>query len=80
VAVCQLFINFKKAHVSVQWEVLYNILIEFCIPMKLVRLIKMCLNQTYSRVWVGRHLSDKFSYLQLVSGTLGFMSNTGNVA
>jgi len=24
-------------------EVLYNILIEFCIPMKLVRLIKMCL-------------------------------------
>jgi len=27
---------------------LYNILIEFVIPMKLVRLIKMCLNETYS--------------------------------
>jgi len=25
---------------------LYNILIEFSIPMKLVRLIKMCLNKT----------------------------------
>jgi hypothetical protein len=39
---------------------LYNILCEFCIPMKLVRLIKMCLNETYSRIWVGRHLSDMF--------------------
>jgi len=26
--------------------------------MKLVRLIKMCLNETYSRVRVGKHLSD----------------------
>jgi len=37
---------------------LYNILIEFGIPMKLVRLTKMCLNETYSRVWEGKHLSD----------------------
>jgi hypothetical protein len=37
-------------------EALYNILIEFGIPMKLVRLIKMCLNETYSRVRVGKHL------------------------
>jgi hypothetical protein len=29
-------------------EVLYNILIEFGIPMKLVRLIKMCLIDTYN--------------------------------
>jgi len=28
--------------------------------MKLVRLIKMCLNETYSRVWVGKHMSDMF--------------------
>ena len=28
--------------------------------MKLVRLIKLCLNETYSEVWVGRHLSDMF--------------------
>jgi len=39
---------------------LYNILIEFGIPMKMVRLIKMCLNETYSRVQVGKHLSDMF--------------------
>jgi hypothetical protein len=33
---------------------------EFGIPMKLVRLIKMCLNETYSKVLIGEHLSDNF--------------------
>jgi len=28
--------------------------------MKLVRQIKMCVNETYSRVQVGKHLSDMF--------------------
>jgi len=28
--------------------------------MKLVRLIKMCLNETYSTAWVGKYLSDMF--------------------
>jgi hypothetical protein len=28
--------------------------------MKLVRLIKMCLNETNSKVHIGKHLSDKF--------------------
>jgi hypothetical protein len=44
----------------VRTEDLYNILIEFGVPMKLVRLIKMCLNETYSKVLVGKHLSDRF--------------------
>jgi hypothetical protein len=56
----QLFIDFKKAYDSVRRKVLYNILIEFGIPMKLVRLIKMCLNETYSKVHIGKHLSDSF--------------------
>ena len=55
----QLFTDFKKAYDSVRREVLYNI-IEFGIPMKLVKLIKMYLNVTYSRVWVGKQLSDMF--------------------
>jgi len=42
-AVHQLFIDFKKAYDSVRKKALYNILIEFTIPMKLVKLIKMCL-------------------------------------
>ena len=45
-AVHQLFIDFKKAYDSVRWEVLYNNLIEFGVPMKLVRLIKMCMTET----------------------------------
>jgi hypothetical protein len=56
----QLFIDFKKACDSVKRGVLYNILIEFGIPKKQVRLIKMCLNETYSKIRIGKLLSDKF--------------------
>jgi hypothetical protein len=56
----QLFIDFRKAYDSVKREVLYNILLEFGIPKKPVRLIKMCLNETYSKVHIGKLLSDKF--------------------
>jgi hypothetical protein len=55
-----LFIDFKEAYVSVKREVLYSILLEFGIPKKLVRLIKMCLNETFSKFRVGKLLSDKF--------------------
>jgi hypothetical protein len=44
----------------VRKEVLYNILIEFGVPMKLVRLVKVCLNETYNEVRIGKHLSDNF--------------------
>jgi len=56
----QLFIDLKEAYDSVRREVLYNILIEFGVPKKLVRLIKLCLTETYSRVRVGKNLSDIF--------------------
>ena len=56
----QLFIDFKKAHVSVRWEHLYNIFIKSVKLMKPVRLIKMCLTETYSRVGGGKYLSDMF--------------------
>ena len=55
-----LFIDFKKAYDSARREVLYNILMEFGIPKKLIRLIKMCLTETYSRVRVGKNLSGMF--------------------
>ena len=56
----QLVIDFKKAYDSVRREVLYKILIEFGIPRKLVRLIKMSLAETYSRVRVGKNVADRF--------------------
>jgi len=56
----QLFIDFKKAYDSVRREVFCNVFIEFGIPMELVRLIKMCLNETHSRVQAGKYLSDFF--------------------
>jgi hypothetical protein len=56
----QLFIDFKKAYDSVRREVLYNILVEFGIPMKQIRLIKLCPNGTYSIVRVRKNLSDVF--------------------
>jgi hypothetical protein len=58
----QLFIYFKKAYDSVRREVSYNILIEFGIPRKLVGLIKMCLNKTYSTVRTGKFQSDRFLF------------------
>jgi hypothetical protein len=54
----QLFIDFKKVYDSVRRKVLYNILTEFGIPWILAGLIKMCLNETYSRVHTGKTLSD----------------------
>jgi hypothetical protein len=54
----QLFIDFKIAYESVRREVLYNILSEFRIPRKLVGLLKMCLNETYSRVHIGKNLTN----------------------
>jgi hypothetical protein len=53
----QLFVHLKKAYDSVRREVLYNILIEFGILMKLARLIRMCLNETYGKVRIGSFLS-----------------------
>jgi len=51
----QLFIDFKKAYESVRREVLYEILVEFCYPQE-----KMSLTETYSRVRVGKNVSDRF--------------------
>ena len=39
---------------------MYNILLEFGIPKKLVRPIKMCLTESYSILRVGKNLSDMF--------------------
>jgi hypothetical protein len=56
----QLLIDFRKAYDSVTKEVLYSILIQFGMTRELAGLIKMCLNETYSTVRMGKLQSDKF--------------------
>jgi hypothetical protein len=52
--------SWTSRKLAVRREVLYNILIEFDIPMKLVQLLKMCLNETYSKICIGKHFSVSF--------------------
>jgi hypothetical protein len=59
----QLFIDFKYTCDLVRREVFYIISIDFGILMKLVRLfLKLCRNETYSRVQVGKNLSGLFPF------------------
>jgi hypothetical protein len=58
----QLFIDLKKACDSVKRGLFYNILLEFGKTEKLVRLIKMCLNDTCSKVRVGKFCLIHFLY------------------
>jgi hypothetical protein len=53
-------VDFKKVYDTVRREVLYRILLQFGLPMEQVRLFKMCLNETYSKVHIGKHVSDNF--------------------
>jgi hypothetical protein len=41
-------------------ETVHQLFTEFGVPMKLVRLIMMCLNETYSKLRIGKHLSESF--------------------
>jgi len=45
---------------SVRRKVLYNIFIETGTPMTLVKIIKMCLNENYSRVSIGKLMYEMF--------------------
>ena len=57
-AVYQLLVDLKKTYYLFRRKVLYKILIQFGIPVKLVRLIKMCLTETFSGVRIGKNLSN----------------------
>jgi hypothetical protein len=51
-------LDLKKAYDSVRKEILHNILTEF--EVQLVRLIKICLNETHNKVCISKNLSETF--------------------
>jgi hypothetical protein len=51
-------LHIKKAYDSVRREVLYNILIDFSIPLKLVWLTEMSVNGNQNEVRISKHLFD----------------------
>jgi hypothetical protein len=56
----------------VRKELLYNILTEFGIPTKLVRITEICLNETHSKVRRGKNLCDVYPiYSGLKQGDAG---------
>jgi hypothetical protein len=61
----QLFIDFKKTYNSVRREVLYNILIQYGIPVRLVQQIKMYLNKTCSEVHIGKICQVHFLFIMI---------------
>jgi hypothetical protein len=61
-----LFTDFNKTYNLVRREALYNILIEFAIPTKLIRRTTMCLNDTYSKVRIGKYLSETLCFIAIV--------------
>jgi hypothetical protein len=54
------FADFKEPCDSVKRDVRYSIVLESGIPKELVRLIKVCLNETCNKICVGEHLSNTF--------------------
>jgi hypothetical protein len=62
VTVHKLFIGFEIAFDPIRREVLCNIVIEFSVPVKLVRPIKMCLNETCNKVHAHINLSGAFPF------------------
>jgi hypothetical protein len=50
--------DFKNVYASFRRQVLCNILIELITLIKLVKVLIMCLNETYGKVWVGIHFPD----------------------
>jgi hypothetical protein len=59
-ALCDLFVDFKKAYDSVRGEGFIISSLSFFIHVTVVKLIKICLNETCSWVQVNEHLSDMF--------------------
>src|ERR1700753_3385205 len=60
ITIHQLFVDFKQAYDSLDRNVFFSIMEEYCIPMKLIRLTKATLMDTKCRILIQNSLSDPF--------------------
>jgi sorting nexin-29 len=60
VDVFQIFVDFRQAYNSIDRHHLYRILSSFGIPAKIVRLIKMTMQESKAQVRIGGDLTDEF--------------------
>jgi len=77
---CISYLQTSRKLMIVRRAVLHTVPIEFGITMKLVRLIKMCPNETASRVRVGSYLSDMFPIKNVLKQGHSLSSLLFNVA
>src|ERR1700744_6230282 len=61
ISIHQLFVDFKQAYDSIIRNVLFNIMEEFGIPSKLIRLTKATLTDTKCKILIQGQLSDTFN-------------------
>jgi len=61
ISIHQLFVDFKQAYDSIDRKALFEILEEFGIPAKLIRLIKATLTDTKCKILIQNLISDSFS-------------------
>jgi len=55
-----LIIDYKQAYDTVNRETIWNTLIIFEVPTKIVIMIKLCMNKTRCKVKFNQHFSDEF--------------------
>jgi hypothetical protein len=75
-----LYTDSEKAYDSIRRGISYNIVIEFGTPTKLVRIIKVTLNETYSKVHIGKNLSNAFPIQNVLKKRDDLMSSRFNFA
>lgn len=57
----EIFINLKKHYDSIHQDSLQNIMIEFGVPKKLIRLIRMCTKDAQYQTRIDQTTSETFS-------------------
>jgi hypothetical protein len=62
--VYQIYIDFKQAYDSFQWEKLYRIMHEFNIPHKLIRLVRATMRNSDAQVKIQALLTEPFKIRQ----------------